>query len=64
MDYSGLTAFHLSWLYMTVRLAAKLLSNKSDIGEAVFGRRPTLVAYTGLFRGSVARLPTVRSACC
>lgn len=42
MDYSGLTAFHLSWLYMTVRLAAKLLSNKSDIGEAVFGRRPTL----------------------
>lgn len=45
MDYSGLAAFLLSWLYVTVCLATRLLSNKSDIGEAAFGWRPTLVAY-------------------
>lgn len=45
MDYSGLAAFLLLWLYVTVCLATRLLSNKSDIGEAAFGRRPTLVAY-------------------
>lgn len=43
MDYSSLTAFHLSWLYMTVRLAARLLSNKSDIGakRRLDGDRPS-----------------------